>query len=364
MSRASNLRIIYVFPKSFHFVQKDIEALRDHVTLHCQRFSTGPAWFLPWDYIRQFFFLLSLRAQGVRHVIAHFAGHHTVLPTALGFRTIIIIAGSDACSFPEINYGGFRKPLMRWAMCRSMHKAVRLAPVHWSLERFENRFSTFGPREQGYAHFVQDLRTPSTGIPYGFDTDSWTAPEGTRDPCSVLCVATGVEPGNAVHFRKGIDLIIQAASLLPDHRFTVIGAARPEAYQGLPSNVRIHSGCAPDELRVCFGAHTIYLQPSVMEGFPNALCEAMLMGCIPVTSDITSMPDIVGGTGVCIGKRDPSRLADAIRSISSLPAAEIQLLQQRARDRILPYTMERRIGMLLDLVADAPQGMISSERAK
>ncbi|MEZ4791340.1 MAG: glycosyltransferase [Flavobacteriales bacterium] len=348
-SRGSIQQIAYLYPRRFHFVAKDIEALRSHAAVREHRFTTGPSWLLPWDYLRQFIVLLGLRINGVRHVIAHFAGHHTVLPIALGFKTYIIIAGSDACSFPGINYGSFRKPLMRRAMTYSMRRAARLLPVHRSLERFENHFSDFGPREQGYAHFVKELRTPTTEVTYGFNAAEWSFPTGERDPRTVLCVATGAEPGNAVHFRKGVDLVIDAARLLPDHRFTIVGAARSEAYQELPENLRILGALSPAGLREHYAQHSIYAQPSVMEGFPNALCEAMLMGCLPVVSNITSMPAIVGSTGRVVEQRDPERLAGAIREMSGLPLNERLEHRTAVRTRILPHTVEDRVRRILDI---------------
>ncbi len=354
--------IAYVFPQRFHFVAKDIEALRQVVMVAEHRFSSGPAWCLPWDYLRQLFFLLRQRARGVRHVYAHFAGHHTVLPTALGFRTYIIIAGSDACSFPGINYGSFRKPLMRKAMAYSMRRAVRLLPVHRSLSRFRNSFSDFGPIEQGYAQFVPGLHTLSTAIPYGFDFEDWPLSTAQRDPHAVLCVATGAAPGNAVHFRKGVDLLIATASLLPDHRFTIVGAAQPGAYQDLPTNMHMIGGCSPSDLRDLFSTHGIYAQPSVMEGFPNALCEAMLMGCLPVVSNITSMPDIVGSEGRVIEERDAAVLATAIRAQSGLSSEDRRTARNAVRERILKFTIHARVqGLLAELGADDRLGRIHNE---
>ena len=40
------------------------------------------------------------------------------------------------------------------------------------------------------------------------------------------------------------------------------------------------------------------------EGFPNALCEAMLSGCIPIVSNVGAMPKIVKETGYLLLKKD------------------------------------------------------------
>lgn len=342
--------IAYVYPRRFHFVSKDIEALSREVDVREHRFSTGAAWHLPWDLLRQLVFLLRCKWRGIRVVIAHFAGHHTVLPVLLGFRTHIIIAGSDACSFPGIDYGSFRKPLMRAAMAFSMRRATRLLPVHRSLERFENRFSDYGPREQGYAHFVRGPIAPSVAIPYGFDQRHWAAGHAPRRARSVACVATGAAHGNAVHFRKGVDLLIEAARRLPDHTFTIIGVADIRSYTDLPSNVRMMGACTPQEVHEVLACHTLYAQPSVMEGFPNALCEAMLAGCLPVVSDITSMPEIIGASGVVVHERSAEALVAAIVRSTTMEPAEQERSRALAMAQVLPFTLERRIAALLHLV--------------
>lgn len=340
-------KVAYVHPKRYHFVAKDIEALKECVHVLEHEFNSTHAFALPWDLLRQFVFLLRCRRMGVRHVIAHFAGYHTVLPTLLGFRTSIIIAGSDACSFPDIRYGSFRKYWMRRAMTYSMCNAQRILPVHHSLERFSNHYSDLGPVSQGYARFIDDELPPSTEIPYGFDVDQWAFAEKPPEPKSIICVATGTEPENPVHFRKGVDLLMQAAAKLPDHRFTIVGAVDPTAYGHAPQNMRFLGRCSPAELRAQLASHMIYAQPSVMEGFPNALCEAMLVGCIPVVSDITSMPSIVQGVGEVIPHRSVINLTTAIEARTNLPFEVNVRTRTAARARILEFTVERRLNALI-----------------
>ncbi|MGV3636066.1 MAG: glycosyltransferase family 4 protein [Flavobacteriales bacterium] len=347
--------IAYVYPQRFHFVTKDIEGLRERLTVKEHRFSSGGAWALPWDFLGQFLFLIRCKLLGIRSVVAHFAGYHTVLPAFLGFRTFIIVAGSDACSFPGIDYGSFRKPWMARAIRYSMRKAARILPVHRSLERFINDFSDLGPREQGYGHFVQGRIAPSTAIPYGFDVHHWSTATAARQPRSVLCIATGAAHGNAVHFRKGIDLLLEAALSLPDHTFTIIGVADTDSYTHLPPNLSVLGKCPPHEVASAMASHTVYAQPSVMEGFPNALCEAMLAGCLPIVSNMTSMPEIVGESGVVIHERRSSALVAAITRSTSLDAEQQARSRTKAAEQVLPFSLQRRIDALVDLVgSDTP----------
>jgi len=350
-------KIIYLAPQRFFFVAKDIEGLSATHRVYASMFQHGGTGLLPFDLLFQACFLLLARLRGARQVIAHFAGYHTVVPVLFGFRTHIIVAGSDACSFPGINYGSFRKPLMRWAMSLSMRGATTILPVHSSLERFSNTYSDLGPTEQGYAHFVNDLRTPSITIEYGFDTSSWTLGATPRDAHSVLCVAFGAGPDNAVHFRKGIDLIIAAARALPNHRFTLVGLADANAYGQTPSNVVREGKVPPARLRELLSQSNIYLQPSVMEGFPNALCEAMLCGCLPIVSNITSMPSIVGDAGIVVNKRDADDLVRAILALAATPTDQMPTRRQHARDRVVHFDMRRRMDALGQVLQGNHQGL-------
>lgn len=347
--------IAYLYPSRSFFVAKDIDGLRAHgVTVHEHGFGKAGQWSLLLNLIGQFFFLLRMRSRNVGTVLAHFAGHHTVLPVLLGFRTHIIVAGADACSFPRINYGSFRKPLMRWSMVFSMRRAATILPVHASLERFDNTYSDLGPRQQGYAHFIKGFRTRSIAIPYGFDRTLWHGGKGERNDHAALCVATGAAKGNAVHFRKGVDLILEVAEGMPQCRFTIVGV-NVDSYGEVPPNVRLLGMVKPEQLSMLLSEHGIYLQPSVMEGFPNALCEAMLNGCIPIVSNVTSMPGIVGSMGVVIEKRDVRTLGSAMEQLTALNDKATGSLRENVIARASQYTLEARIHALTSIIRTGPE---------
>jgi glycosyltransferase involved in cell wall biosynthesis len=88
---------------------------------------------------------------------------------------------------------------------------------------------------------------------------------------------------------------------------------------------------AHQELPSFIANKRFYLQLSMSEGFPNALCEAMLSGCIPIVSNVGAMPFIVGETGYVLNKKDPDLLVQHINHALESNLPELSL---KARNRI------------------------------
>lgn len=342
--------IAYCAPQAFHFVRKDIEGLRKRRKVMVHLFEHGAKWMLPIDLVAQLWFLLKARVAGVRDVFVHFGGYHAVLPILLGFRTHIIIAGSDACSFPGIHYGGFRKQPLAGVLRFVYRRATTLLPVHASLERFTNTYSGHGPSTQGYGILTGTTTARSVAIPYGFDATRWPLHEATTERKGAICVAFGARWNDAVHYRKGLDIIIACAAMMPSMRFTIVGVADPVEYDRVTKNLTVLGKVTPERLHELLTRHSLYLQPSVMEGFPNAVCEAMLAGCIPIVSNVTSMPELVKGVGGVVERSDAALLQAAIERIAGDPLRTDQTVRRTIRARIAPLTLERRIAALLAVV--------------
>lgn len=84
----------------------------------------------------------------------------------------------------------------------------------------------------------------------------------------------------------------------------------------MPENVVLMKKINQDELINQFQAHEFYAQLSMFEGFPNALCEAMLCGCIPIGSSVSAIPDIIGETGFILDKKDDLMLVNLFQIAS------------------------------------------------
>lgn len=137
------------------------------------------------------------------------------------------------------------------------------------------------------------------------------------------------------------------APFFPDCEFTILGVNDPNIFPNLPANVKAVPSVKNDELIAIFSSQEFYLQLSMAEGFPNSICEAMLCECIPIGSDVFSIPEIIGDSGFVLKKRDIQLLKQLIEQalVSDEPS-----LMKKARTRIADnYTLEMRDTKLLQL---------------
>ncbi len=70
-----------------------------------------------------------------------------------------------------------------------------------------------------------------------------------------------------------------------------------------------------DELPLWYAAATTFVFPSIYEGFGMPLLEAMACGTPTITSNRSSMPEVVGDAGLTVDTTDPEELADAIQRV-------------------------------------------------
>lgn len=77
--------------------------------------------------------------------------------------------------------------------------------------------------------------------------------------------------------------------------------------------------------------------PSLFEGYPNVLCEAMASGLPVICSNIQEMPRIVtnGVNGYLFNPQDPTDIALAVEKIVSTPSDILQKMKETNRDRVV-----------------------------
>ncbi|WP_228527822.1 glycosyltransferase family 4 protein [Pararhodonellum marinum] len=337
--------ILYIYPVRTAFTDRDIEMLRLKHEVQPLPFTQSPVQ-LPWYFVKQFFQLLYYLPK-TSHFLSFFGGYHTVWPTMLGKlfgkKVYIQSGGTDAMNLPAINYGNYRKFTLSWATQFSFRNCDLILPVAASLVQSEYLYAEGIPQKQGLLNLIPNLNTPIQVIPNGFDTTFWRDLDLPRQQFSFISIATGISKSSRARV-KGIDLIEYLAGKFPEYHFTLVG---DNQYQSPNPNVKVIGKMEPEPLMEMLNTHQFYLQLSMSEGFPNALAEAMLCGCIPIGSAVGAIPEIIGDHGLILEKKDPVLLE---KLILGLPKKNLQQLRKSASESVrfrFPY--EKRQKALLEL---------------
>jgi glycosyltransferase involved in cell wall biosynthesis len=309
------------------FIEEDIQLLEKHFAVDV---TIASGLFAPFKAARG-----ALRADVS---LSWFASTYTFFLVLAGRMTrrpsAIILGGVDTVGDRELGYGVWRarwkRPLLRYAVRR----AGALIAVDDSLGR-----------QLETASGIAGLKIQE--IPTGYDSARWTPGNALRER-KVLCVAAC---DNLTRARvKGLDLLAEAGRRLPDVSFELVGVdAQTARSLDLPENLVAVPPIPRSALQQRYRDAWVYCQPSRYEGLPNALCEAMLCGCVPVVSSAGGMSHAVGDTGFVAERENVDQLVEALRrAVTTSDTAG-----DRARMRIVRlYSLDARRQRLVDALSE------------
>jgi glycosyltransferase involved in cell wall biosynthesis len=193
---------------------------------------------------------------------------------------------------------------------------------------------------------AEDGREPSHVIPLGIDVERFAGVKPALETERPIVGSVG-----RLAEQKGYDSLLEAAALVPEARFVVVGDGelrqRLEADAG--ENVQLVG--RRDDIPELLASFAVYVQPSRYEGLCLAVLEAQAAGVPVIATPVGGMRDTVvdGETGLVVPVGDAHALAAAARSLledralSALLAAEAS---RRVRER---YTDARMIEQTLAL---------------
>ena len=179
-------------------------------------------------------------------------------------------------------------------------------------------------------------------------------------PCAVppeLRPRLGIREGEAVlgfagelREKKGLQFLLQALREVREKRpacLLVIGEVRPSEVVRvmqalgpgtLEDNRVLVTGqlATPAEVNQHLQLCDVYLQPSLWDGMPNALLEAMAAGCGCIGSDAGGIPEIIESekSGLIVPRWKLNRLSKAILGWLNTPEGTRQRMRVVARDRV------------------------------
>jgi glycosyltransferase involved in cell wall biosynthesis len=94
------------------------------------------------------------------------------------------------------------------------------------------------------------------------------------------------------------------------------------------------------DLPAVYAGATLFVYPSLYEGFGLPVLEAMACGAPVVCSGATALPEVVGTAGILVDPYDPEAIADGIRRVLENDALQARL-RQRGLELARQYTWER-----------------------
>lgn len=248
--------------------------------------------------------------------------------------SMVVVAGVDAAKDAEIHYGIWLNPWKAKLVQYVFRHADRVLVVDPFLEQEAKRLADYEGKNITY-------------IPFGFDSDFWR-PRGAKE--SFILTVASCE--NIWRLRKkGIDKLLEAAREVPETSFVIIGI-QPKLvsfHMKVPPNVTVLPFVEQIDLLRYYQRSKVYCQVSYTEGLPNALCEAMLCGCIPVGTQRGGIPTAIDGVGILIPYGDVQAMVKAFRKALLLSPER----GSEAREWIVNnFPMKRREDALLRIIEE------------
>lgn len=104
---------------------------------------------------------------------------------------------------------------------------------------------------------------------------------------------------------------------------------------GIQDRVRFLSFVSKEDLVHLYNAATVFVLPSLYEGFGIPVLEAMACGTPVITSNVSSLPEVAGNSALLVDPYDVESMTDAIEQVLGSPS-----LQQRLREQGLKWVKE------------------------
>jgi alpha-1,3-rhamnosyl/mannosyltransferase len=118
------------------------------------------------------------------------------------------------------------------------------------------------------------------------------------------------------------------------------GVTRLVLAHGMTDKVRLFHGLSNEELHHVYCSASIFVFPSLGEGFGLPVLEAMASGTPVVTANATSLPEVAGDAALLCDPRSPEATAAHVLSVLSNPALRASLVE-KGRQRAAAFSWRR-----------------------
>jgi glycosyltransferase involved in cell wall biosynthesis len=287
-----------------------------------------------------------------------FHAPHYVLPPLVSCPSVVTIHDCIHLMFPQYLPNRFAYTYARAFMWTATHRSAHVLTVSEASKRDILRFYRIPPDKITVAYNAIDERF--NRMPAAEDIARVKERFQLHDPF-VLYV------GN-IRPHKNIERLIEAFALvrtgpLANTKLLIIGdeiskypTLRRAVHRGkLHKHVRFLGFVGGDTLAALYRLATVFAFPSLYEGFGLPPLEAMASGTPVVTSNVSSLPEVVGDAAILVDPREPTAIAHGLRRALLDPVLRAQM-RERGLARAQHYSWTRTTETILRIYRETAAG--------
>jgi glycosyltransferase involved in cell wall biosynthesis len=290
-----------------------------------------------------------------RERIDLFHAPHYVLPPLTPCRTVVTIHDCIHLRFPQYLPNRLAYAYARSSLWIATHRSNRVLTVSEASKRDILKYYRIPERKIDVIYNAIDER-------YG-ETPSPDEVERVRERYQ-LNAPYVLYTGN-IKPHKNLERLIEAFHMLRQDsdlahvKLLIIGdeISKYATLRRAVHKYKLHKyvrffGFVPDKtLAVLYRLARVFVFPSLYEGFGLPPLEAMASGTPVITSDVSSLPEVVGDAALLIDPLDPGAIADAMRRV--LMDSELHgQLRQKGLIRAREFSWERSVRRVRDIYGE------------
>ena len=127
----------------------------------------------------------------------------------------------------------------------------------------------------------------------------------------------------------------------------------------LHKHVRFLGFLPDDQLAVLYRLASVFVFPSLYEGFGLPPLEAMASGTPVVTSNVSSLPEVVGDAAVLVDPYDVDSIVDGLRRVLTDPARAAEM-RRKGLERAREFSWERSVAKTLQVYREIGEPLTSA----
>jgi glycosyltransferase involved in cell wall biosynthesis len=289
-----------------------------------------------------------------REKVHLFHAPHYVLPPLTPCKTVVTIHDCIHLRFPQYLPSRMGYAYARSSLWLATHRANRILTVSEASKRDILRYFNVPESRIDVIYNAIDERFHETPD----EEQVARVRERYQLNAPFVLYAGNIKP------HKNLERLIDAFDMLRKHGFDtvqllIIGdeiskyatLRRAVHRHKLHKHVRFFGFVQDKTLAILYRLADVFVFPSLYEGFGLPPLEAMASGTPVITSNVSSLPEVVGDAALLIDPYEPEAIADAMRRVLSEPALR-EDLRARGLARVRQFSWERSISRVREIYGE------------